>query len=121
MYKRVSGVKFWLLGCATFGIYPIIVWCRMTNNLNAMAQKVGEATIRGYIVAALLGCITCGVYPIVWLFKFFSLASRLNQKAGAGVAPSGTFVMFLMSCIPVYSFFWMAGMNNKLAEAYEKM
>lgn len=121
MFKRVSGVKFWLLGCCTFGIYPIVIWCRMTNNLNAMARKVGEKTIRGYIGAMLLGCITFGIVPLVWIFKFFRLASRLNARANAGVGPSATFVMFLMSCIPVYSFFWMAGMNNKLAAAYEKI
>lgn len=121
MYSRISGVKFWLLGIVTCGIYPIVMWCKMTNNLNAMAAKVGEAPIQGYIVAWLLGMITCGIYPIVWMFKFFGLASRLNEKANAGVAPSGTFVMFLMSWIPVYSFFWMANMNNSLVDAYEKM
>lgn len=121
MYKRVSGVKFWLLGCVTCGIYPIIIWRRMTKNLNKMARKTDEKTIRGYIGAMLLGCVTFGIYPIVWIFKFFALASRLNEKASAGVAPSNTFVMFLMSCIPIYSFFWMANMNNKLAEAYENL
>lgn len=120
MLKRVSGIKFWLLGYITFGIYPIAMWCRMTRNLNKMAWKASEKPIRGYIGAMLLGCITFGIVPLVWLFKFFGLASRLNAKANAGVAPSGTFVMFLMSCIPLYSFFWMAKMNNKLCVAYEK-
>lgn len=119
MYKRVSGLKFWLLGCCTFGIYPLYIWHKMTKNLNRMAKKADEKTIRGYIGAMLLGCITFGIYPLVWLFKFFGLASRLNAKANAGVAPSGAFVMFLMSCIPIYSFFWMANMNNKLVDAYK--
>lgn len=120
MLKRVSAIKFWLLGSITFGIYPIVVWCRMTNNLNKMAWKAGENQIRGYIGAMLLGCITFGIYPLVWVFKFFGLATRLNAKANAGVAPTGAFVMFLMSYIPIYSFFWMANMNNKLVAAYEK-
>lgn len=121
MYKRVSGVKFWLLGYCTFGIYPIYIWHKMAKNLNKMAHKVGESTICGYIGAMLLGCVTFGIFPIIWIFKFFSLASRLNAKANAGVAPSGTFVMFLMSMIPVYSFFWMANMNNHLVDAYKKL
>lgn len=121
MYKRVSGAKFWLFGYITFGIYPLVIWCRITKNMNAMARKVGEKTIRGYIGAILLGCITFGIYPLVWLFKFFGLATRLNARVPAGVGPTSTFVKFLMSCIPIYSFFWMAGMNNKLADAYEKI
>lgn len=121
MYKRVSGVAFWLLGSVTCGIYPLIIWGRMAKNLNAMARKVGEDTIPSYCAAFWLGFVTFGIYPIVWLFKFFGLASRLNQRACAGVAPSQTFVMFLMSLIPVYSFFWVAGMNNKLAYAYEQL
>ena len=121
MYKRVSGVKFWLLGFITLGIYPLVIWCRITNNMNAMAQKVGEQTIMGYIGAMLLGCVTFGIFPIIWIFKFFGLATRLNAKANAGVTPANTFAKFLMSIIPIYSFFWMADMNNKLAIAYEKM
>lgn len=120
MYKRISGVKFWLLGCVTFGIYPLVVWNNMGKNLNAMAEKVGEAPIRSYVSAFFLGFVTFGIYPIVWLFKFFGLASRLNEKANAGITPTGKFVMFLMGCIPIYSFFWLANMNNKLADVYEQ-
>ncbi len=121
MYKRVSGVKFWLLSCITFGIYSIVVWSRMTKNLNDMAVKVGEQTIRGYVGAFFLGFITFGIYPLVWTFKFFGLAGRLNAKVPAGVSPSGTFGKFLMSIIPIYSFFWLAGAHNKLADAYERL
>lgn len=120
MYKRVSGVKFWLLNILTLGIYGMVVWYRMTKNLNAMADKAGEKQISGYITALLLGIITCDIYLIIWMFKFYGLANRLNKKANAGVAPSGTFVMFLMGLIPIYSFFWMANMNNQLADAYER-
>lgn len=121
MYKRVSGIKFWLLGNVTFGIYQIMTWNKMSKNLNKMATRVGEETICSYIAAFLLGFITFGIYPIIWIFKFFSLASRLNAKVNAGVAPSGTFTMFLMSIIPVYSFFWMAKMNNQLVDAYKQL
>ena len=120
MYKRVSGLTFWLLNIVTCGIYGIVVYYNMTSNLNAMADKVGEKHIPNYIVALLLGCVTCGIYSIVWQFQFLGLANRLNDKANAGVSPSGTFMMFLMSLIPIYSFFWLADMNNKLADAYER-
>ena len=120
MYKRVSGASFWLLGYVTFGIYPLVIWGRITKNMNKMARKVGEKTISSFAVSVLLSCITFGIFGIIWTFKFFGLASRLNRRANAGVSPSNAFVMFIMSCIPIFSFFWMAGMNNKLADAYER-
>lgn len=121
MYRRVSGIKFWLLGSVTFGIYQIYTWNKMAKNLNKMAVKVGDETICSFIAAYFLGFITFGIYPIIWIFKFFALASRLNGKVNAGVAPSGAFTMFLMSIIPVYSFFWMAKMNNDLVDAYKQL
>ena len=121
MYRRVSGIKFWLLSYCTFGIYPIIIWRRMGKNLNKMARAVGDDPIGGYIGALLLGFVTFGIYPFIWLIRFFCLAARLNEKAGNVVSPSNGFLMFLMSCIPVYSFFWMAKMNNNLVAAYKNM
>ena len=117
----MSGLKFWILSIFTLGIYGLAMWCRMTNNLNAMATKVGEKNIRGFIGAILLGFITFGIVPFVWTCKFYGLAARLNRKASAGVSPSGGFWMFIVSCIPIVSFFWMAKMNNKLIDAYENM
>ena len=119
--KRVSGVKFWLLSAFTYGIYGLVIWGRMTNNLNAMARKVGEKQIRSFFGAFLLGCITFGIYTWVWMFKFAGLASRLNARANVGISPSGTFGIFIMGFIPVYSFFWLANMNNTLINAYKKI
>ena len=50
MYKRVSGASFWLLGYVTFGIYPLVIWGRITKNMNKMARKVGEKTISSFAV-----------------------------------------------------------------------
>ena len=119
--KRVSGVKFWLLGILTEGIYSLVIWGRMANNLNAMARKVGEKQIRSFFGAFLLGFITFGIYPVVWTFKFAGLASRLNARVNAGIAPSGAFGIFIMGFIPIYSFFWLANMNNTLIDAYKKI
>lgn len=119
MYKRVSPWKFWLLTYVTLGIYPMVVWYRMTENLNDMANKVGEKPICGYITSLLLGIVTCGIYSIIWIFKFFGLMSRLNARASVGISPSGPFLMTVMSFIPIFSFFWLSDAHNKLADAYE--
>ena len=119
-YKRISGWKFLLLGYFTFGIYPLYVWYKMTQNMNDMAHQVNEKPILGFVPAFILGVCTLTIYTWVWFFKFFGLAARLNRKANAGIAPSNAFAMFLVSLIPYFSFFWMANMNNKLADAYER-
>ena len=119
-YKRVSGLLFLILSFCTFGIYPLCMWARMTKNMNKMAKTVDEKPIMRFLPAMLLGCITCGIYEIIWIFKFFALMAKLNAKKDAGVAPGVWILMFLMSCIPLYSFFWLAGANNKLVDAYSK-
>ena len=119
MYKKVSGIKFWLLGYITFGIYPLVVWARMSKQQNKMAEAVGEKKIMGFVAAWFLGLITCSIVSIVWMFKFFGQMSKLNNAKEVGIVPGNAFVMFLMSCIPFYSFFWLAGAHNKLIAAYE--
>ena len=119
MYKKISGAKFWLLGYITFGIYPLVIWGRMAKQQNKMAESVGEKKIMRFAGAYLLGFVTFGIYPIVWIFQFFGQVSRLNRAKDASVVPSNVFLMFLMSYIPIYSFFWLAGAHNKLIAAYE--
>ena len=117
-YKRMSGLLFFLLSFCTFGIYPLCMWARMTKNMNKMAKTVGEKPIMRFLPAMLLGCITCGIFEIIWIIKFFCLMAKLNQAKDAGIGPRAWILMFLMSCIPVYSFFWLAKANNKLIDAY---
>ena len=119
MFKRMSGVKWLILNCVTFGIYTIVMWCRMTKNFNKMAEMNGQKGTMGYIPACLLGCVTFGIVPFIWTIKFYRLMASLNRAKDAGVSPSNGFLMFIMSYIPIYSFFWMAKANNKLIDAYE--
>ena len=119
MYKRISGVKWLILPCVTFGIYALVVWVRMTRNYNRIAAANGKKTIMCFIPQLLLGCITFGIVPIVWMFKFYGLMCGLNRDLSAGVSPSNGFVMFLMSCIPFYSYFWLAKAHNQIVSAAE--
>ena len=119
MYTRISWVKWWLLGIVTFGIYNLIMWHKMTKNLNQMSEAVGEKKIMGFIPQLLLGFVTCGIVSIIWIIKFFAKLSKLNAAKNAGLAPANGFVMFLISLVPIYSFVWLAGANNKLADVYE--
>ncbi len=119
MYKRVNWLAFWLLNYITCGIYGIVVWYQMTKDMNAMAEKVGEKTIMGFIPQLLIGCVTCGIYSIVWIFQFFALMGKLSDKYDAGVTPDGAFVKVIMSIIPIYSFYWLADSFNKLADKAE--
>lgn len=120
-FRRYNGVKWLILSIVTCGIYSIIVWVKMTNDHNKMAQALGGKKVMGFIPAILLGIITCDIYTIIWLVKFYSQFAFINKESGANVAPQNGFLMFLMSCIPVYSYIWMANTHNAIADSIEAM
>lgn len=55
-----------LLSLITFGIYGIVVWCRLVDNINTLASPYDGKKTMNYFLAILLGIITLGIYPIVW-------------------------------------------------------
>ncbi len=116
MYKRYSGLAFWLLSMITFGIYAIIVNYSMSEQHNHMAEKLGEKKIISFIAAFLLSFVTFGIASIVWFFLFYGQVSRLNKKLEAGIVPKNALLMVICCCIPIFSFFWMAGAHNKLVD-----
>ena len=118
MYKRFSGAKWLILSIITCGLYNLIMWIRMTKQHNKMAESIGAKKIMGFIPQLLLGCITFGIVSFIWIIKFYCQISRLNVEKKAGIIPANAFLIFLMSIIPVYSYFWLASANNKLIDAY---
>ena len=115
--KTFNWVAFWLLGCVTFGIYPIYVWCKMTSINNQIARKYEEDTIMGFIPALLLGCITCGIFSIIWIYKFMKLQIKIAERSGVKPTTDSPFLMLLLSYVPVYSFIMMCSNFNRTVEA----
>lgn len=65
-----SLVKYILLTIVTCGIYGIITYYKITEDLNTICTPYDNKKTMNYLVATLLlGPVTCGIYPIIWLHK----------------------------------------------------
>lgn len=116
--KTFNWIAFWLLGSVTCGIYPIYVFYKMTAINNDIAEKYGEKKIMGYIPAMLLGIITCGIFIYIWMYQFMDLQVRVAKKSGVKTSPSDSpIVLFLLSFVPIYSFYVVCDNFNSTVEA----
>lgn len=74
-------LNFWmvlLLSIVTLGIYGIIVWTRITNNVNTIATPHDKRHTMHYcLMIFLFSWITLGIYPLIWNHN---LASRVGNE-----------------------------------------
>ena len=118
--KKYNWVKAWLLPCVTFGIYNFIVWIVMAKNSNKIAVASGEKKIMAWFPAMLLGCVTFGIVPLVWMIKFQAQQVAIAKANGAKISPVAVpFVLFLLTCVPVYSYIVLCGNYNNNVDAFE--
>lgn len=120
-----SWIKILLLTMVTCGIYGIITYYKLTEDINTICRPYDNKTTQNYLVATLLlGPITCGIYPIVWMH---GLCNRIGDNLRARNIPSdfsaSTFWLWnvLGSFIFVGPFIFMYKLfdaTNKLAADY---
>lgn len=80
--------KMVLFGILTLGIYPTVIWSRLTAELNIAASRYDGQRTTSYFGMALLGVPTLGIYPLVW---YDGLCRRIGDeldRRGVG-APFG--------------------------------
>ena len=71
-------LKMILLSLITFGIYGLVVWCHLSEEINTVASRYdGKKTMHFLIVFLLLGGITLGIAPLVWIHRY---CSRLGNE-----------------------------------------
>lgn len=82
MMKTNRGLlKFLLLNLITCGIYGIVFYSSVGEDINLMATKRdGKKTMHYCLVYFLLGPITCGIVTIVW---FHNISARIGEEARA--------------------------------------
>ena len=62
-----SLAKFILLGIITFGIYPLVIMCGVSQDINIVASRYdGKKTMHFALVAFIFSWLTLGILPIVW-------------------------------------------------------
>lgn len=74
-------LKFILLSIVTCGIYAIIFWSAIGDDINLLAsRRDGQKTMHYCLVTFLVAPITCGIYAIIWWHK---LSNRIGDEARA--------------------------------------
>ena len=79
---------FILLSIVTFGIYPIVAYCIMSNEINETCEGDGKKTMF-YLWAALLGIVTLGIFPLIWFYKAMERLKDNGYRYGVNVKHSG--------------------------------
>lgn len=69
--------KMILLGLITFGIYPIVIYSKIVEELNIAASRHDGKRTMPYFAMVWLAPITLSIYPIVWLH---GLSNRVGDE-----------------------------------------
>ena len=67
----------WLLTFVTCGIYPLVMWSRMSVEINMVASRYDGKRTTHFIWLPILGALTLGIYMFVWLHK---LCNRIGNE-----------------------------------------
>ncbi len=92
--RERSFITYILLSIITFGIYPIVYWTKVSNEVNILCEGDGKKTMK-YVYAWLLNFVTFGIFGIIWEYQ---LAKRLRDNAARynlNFSESGALVAFL--------------------------
>lgn len=94
--KNRSIALFVILWFLTLGIYPLVAFCIMSNEINDICEGDGKHTMF-YLWAGLLGLVTIGIYPIVWCYQAMERLADNGYRYGVNVKHSGK--DFLLWCL----------------------
>lgn len=72
-----SLLKMILLSLVTFGVYGMVVWCKMITELNVAACRYDGKRTMPYFAMVMLAPFTLGIYAFVWNHK---LANRVGAE-----------------------------------------
>ena len=86
-------IKFLLLSFVTCGIYAIITYYKITEDINTICRPYDNKTTTNYLVATLLlGPITCSIYPIIWMHNMCNrIGDNLKHRGIATNFSASTF------------------------------
>ena len=70
-------LKMLLLGLVTFGIYDIVIWCKIVTELNVVASRYDGRRTMPYFAMTSLAAITLGILPLVW---FHNMCERIGNE-----------------------------------------
>jgi len=114
-----SFIKTLLLSIVTLGIYPIVMYCHMGDEINVICTPHdGEKTMNYFIANFLLGPITLMIYSLVWNHKFCNRIGRELARRNIAIDFSaktmwifGILLSFTIVCPIIYVVKMLKAMN----------
>ena len=91
-----SLIKLILLSIVTLGIYAIIFFYRVSEDINTIASRYdGKRTMNYLLILFIIGPITLGIAAYVWFHRFSNrVGSELNRREINYNFNAGTYWMF---------------------------
>jgi len=121
-----GGFKLFLLSFLTLGIYALIFWSSISEDINTIASRHDGKKTMNFLLMFFLAPLTCGILFFVWNNSFSGRVGYELKRRGIDYEfNSGTFWVWdvLLACIIVGPFIYMAKMCkalNLLSEHYNK-
>ena len=71
-------VKMILLGIVTLGIYPLVVYSKISTEINTIAMKYdGQHTMHYCLIYFVFSWLTLGIVPLIWYHK---ISARIGNE-----------------------------------------
>lgn len=86
-------IKLILLSLVTFGIYPLVLWSSVSNDINTIATRYdGKKTTHYLLMTFVFSWLTFGIAPFVWNHKICARIGNELKRRGIGYSfGAGTF------------------------------
>lgn len=76
-------LKMLLLGFITLGIYPLVVYSKISGEINLIASRHdGKQTMHYCLMVFVFSWLTLGIYPFVWCHKICGRVGKELERRG---------------------------------------
>jgi len=87
-----SLIKFILFSLITFGIYPLVLMCILSSDINTIASRHDGRRTMHFLLVCLLTFVTCGIAMLVWYHRFSArIGLELQRRAIPYAFGAGSF------------------------------
>lgn len=124
--KRRSFLAFFFLNILTFGIYGIVVFCQMGEDINKICCGDNKEQC-SYIIAWLLGLVTLGIYPLFWIYTAIGRLGNNAYRYGINIKhnQSDFLLWYLLGSFiiigPLIAYYHFLVDVNQFADVYGKV
>lgn len=86
-------IKYILLSIITFGIYPLVLFSCISEDINVIASRYdGKKTMHYCLLVFIFSWLTFGIAPIVWMHRLYArIGNEINRRGIAYSIGAGTF------------------------------